>query len=86
MEEQNFSNYKFGLWKKWFWVGIALAIINIIAGLVYGVALAIEKDHRKEGIIIIVVAIVWFIFAGFFLGPWLRNIGIIPNYQLLITK
>ena len=76
MEQNNFK-----LWTKWFWVGVALAVINAIAGLVYGIALAIEKDKRKEGIIIIAVAIIWFIFAGYFLGPWLVKIGIIPHYQ-----
>ena len=76
-------NDKFTLGKKWFWIGVVLAIINIIAGLVYGIALAIEKDKRKEGYIIIAVAIVWYIFAGFFLGPWLTNAGVIPHYQML---
>jgi len=83
MEEQNFSNSQFGLWKKWFWIGIVVAIFNIITGLVYGIALVLEKDKRKEGIIIIVITIVWFIFVNYFLAPWLINAGILPHMLLM---
>lgn len=81
--EQNISNDKFKLWNKWFWIGIVVAISNIIAGLVYGIALAIEKDRRKEGIIIVIVAIGWLIFTNYILGPWLLESGLLPRYQLL---
>jgi hypothetical protein len=83
MEEQNFSNSQFGLWKKWFWIGIVVAITSVVAGLVYGIALELEKDRRKEGIIIIIFAIVWFIFANYFLGPWLVNAGILPHTLIM---
>jgi len=83
MPDQISSNNRFGLWKKWFWIGIVIAIINVTAGLVYGIALALEKENRKSGIIIIAVAIMWFIFAGYFLGPWLVKSGVLPNYQML---
>jgi hypothetical protein len=84
MEEQNFSNSQFGLWKKWFWIGIVVAISNMVAGLVYGIALLVGKDrHKKEGIIIIVVAIAWFIFARLVLGPWLVNVGLLPHTLIM---
>ncbi|MBU0998921.1 hypothetical protein KKG24_01240 [Patescibacteria group bacterium] len=81
--EQNISNDNFKLWTKWFWIGIVIAILSMVSGIVYGIALSLEKDYRKEGIIIIVVAIAWFLFAMFILGPWLKSVGVLPNYQLL---
>lgn len=53
------------------------------AGLIYGIALMIEKERRKEGAAIAVFAVVWFIFAVFVLGPWLTKKGILPQYKLL---
>ncbi len=74
---------KFKLGKKWFWVGIVVSTLNVVAGLVYGIALMIEKERRKEGAVIAVFAIVWAVFAVFVLGPWLVNSGILPQYKLL---
>jgi len=83
MNDQYFSNSQFGLGRKWFWIGVVIAIANMVAGLVYGIALMVEKDRRKEGLIIVIFAIAWYFFAGYFLGPWLVNAGILPHYQLL---
>ncbi len=44
---------KFKLYKKWFWVGIIVGFFNLLAGIVYGIALVIEPEHRKEGLIIV---------------------------------
>jgi hypothetical protein len=80
------NNGQFKLGKKWFWIGMAVALFNVMGGLVYGIALLLEKEHRKEGAIIIVFAIIWFIFSGWFLGPWLMKTGILPQYRLLKTN
>jgi ABC-type transport system involved in cytochrome c biogenesis permease subunit len=58
---------KFKLGKKWFWIGIVTAFLNIIAGLVYGIALTFEKEHRREGLVIIGFVVLWGIvlFAAF---------------------
>jgi len=83
MIDQFFSNSQFGLWRKWFWIGIVAAFSNVIVGLVYGIALAVEKDRRNEGLIIIAVAIAWFCLTFFFLSGWLVEAGLLPKYQLL---
>ena len=60
MDEQIFStttDTRFKLWSKWFWIGIVVSIPSVVAGLVYGIALVLEKSRRKEGIIIIAFAI-----------------------------
>ncbi len=72
--------------KKWFWIGIVVSLLNIVGGLVYGIALAIEKDHRKEGLIIIVFAIVWAVAGYFFIGPLLIKFGLVPKYTLMRLK
>lgn len=68
---------KFKLGKKWFWIGIVISIFNAAAGLVYGIALAIEKEHRKEGLIIIAWAIVWALAIFLLIGPYLIKSRII---------
>jgi len=77
---------QFGLYKKWFWMGIVMSLFNVVAGLIYGVAVVVDKDHRKEGAILIVFALFWFFFSAYFLGPWLMKKGIIPQYRLLRVK
>jgi ABC-type spermidine/putrescine transport system permease subunit I len=89
MNDQFFSNSQFGLWKKWFWMGIVATILSPIVGLVYGIALATEQDRKKEGLIIIVIAVIWLalvVFFAFFLGPWLVRSGTVPHYQLILVK
>lgn len=44
---------KFRLFGKWFWIGVVVAFLNSLAGLIYGVALVLEPNHRKEGAILI---------------------------------
>ena len=85
MDEQNVSNNRFGMWKKWFWIGIVISIVNALTGLIYGIALAMEKDSRKEGIVIIVFAVIWFVIWLMTL-PMLTKLGILPQYQLVQVK
>lgn len=64
---------KFKLGKKWFWIGIIVAVLNGFAGLIYGIALAVEKERRKEGLIIAVLSIIWTLVLFFFLVPNLQK-------------
>ena len=73
---------KFKLGKKWFWIGIIISIFNIVGGLVYGIVLLLEKNHRKEGIIIIAWAIIWTLFSFFVIGPYLVKSGLLPQFQI----
>lgn len=81
-QDQTLNSYEgqggFSLGKKWFWVGVILAL-NTYAGLVYGVALILEPKHRKEGLIILAITVVW-TWVGFqFIGPWLQEMGYLPK-------
>jgi di/tricarboxylate transporter len=77
---------KFKLGKKWFWVGIVVSTLNIVAGLVYGITLVIEKDHRKEGLIIMAWAIFWALISFFVIGPYLVKSGLLPKFQIIQTS
>lgn len=64
MDQKNVSSHgdvsiadKFKLGKKWFWIGIAIALFNILSGLVFGIALMMEKKYRREGLIITLIAV-----------------------------
>jgi len=83
MTDQTIVGDRFGLGRKWFWIGIAVAFtsVNVVAGLIYGIALAVEKDHRSEGAIIIVFTLVWFAVATLWLGPLLVDSGFLPDLQ-----
>lgn len=85
MEEQIISmddKFKFG--KKWFWIGILMGL-NAASGLIFGVALILEKRHRKEGLIIIIWSIVWLLIQIYIIGPWLTKTGLMPNFQMIKT-
>ncbi|MEK7590365.1 MAG: hypothetical protein AAB454_01495 [Patescibacteria group bacterium] len=64
---------KFKLYKKWFWIGIAVGFFNTFAGLVYGIALMVEPEHRKEGFIIIL----WSFISLAILTTILRKTGLV---------
>ncbi|KKS25694.1 MAG: hypothetical protein UU85_C0001G0124 [Candidatus Wolfebacteria bacterium GW2011_GWA2_42_10] len=69
--------------KKWFWVGMAMGFFNLAAGLVYGIVLALEKEHRQEGLIIIGWTIAWTLIGFFLIGPWLVKSGYMPRFQMI---
>jgi len=69
---------KFGLGKKWFWIGIVCGF-HIGFGLIYGISLAFEKKFRKEAIIIIAWTIVWFVLQSQLLVPFLQTRGLYPT-------
>ncbi len=71
---------RFKLYNKWFWIGIVMGL-NPIFGLVYGIALLVEKDHRKEGMIVIIWTIVWAVIS-YYLSIWLVKQGYLPTYQM----
>jgi len=48
---------KFKLGKKWFWIGLVISLLNVLSGLIFGIALMIEKKYRREGLIITLVAV-----------------------------
>ncbi len=77
---------QFALFKKWFWIGIVMSLFNVVGGLVYGIAVLMDKDTRKEGAILVAFSLVWFFFSAYVLGPWLIKSGILPQYRLLKVK
>lgn len=68
---------KFKLFKKWFWVGIAVGLLNVLAGLVYGIAVMMEPEHRKEGVIIVAWSVISFILI-FYIVSNIENSGLLP--------
>lgn len=82
MTEELFSNECFTLGKKWFWVALAAALFSAAAGLIFGISLLTEKNRRKEGIILIVFAIVCYLAKNLWLYPWLMSSGVMP-YRII---
>ncbi|MBI5306728.1 hypothetical protein HZB04_04075 [Candidatus Wolfebacteria bacterium] len=74
---------KFKLGKKWFWIGIVVATLNVVAGLVYGIAILTEKDRRNEGLIIIAWAIIWALIGFFIIGPFLVKSELFPKIKII---
>ncbi|MFC1700977.1 hypothetical protein ACFLZ0_02470 [Patescibacteria group bacterium] len=75
--EENNKEDKFNLTskKKWFWVGLIITLINpIFSGLVIGSAFLSEPELKKQGKIIIALAIIWGVVALFF-TRWLFSKG-----------
>ncbi len=75
----NFINGKFSLGKKWFCIGIAVGFFSVFSGLIYGIALILEKEYRKEGALIIAFSIIWKIFIFSFIVKWfIAKFGFLP--------
>ncbi|OGY63103.1 MAG: hypothetical protein A2745_01645 [Candidatus Harrisonbacteria bacterium RIFCSPHIGHO2_01_FULL_44_13] len=75
---------KFQLYRKWFWVGIAVGALNMLLGIIYGIAVWTEPPgHRKEGVIIIFWSVLAFLFLYYVVGPWLAELGVLPNLVLV---
>lgn len=75
---------RFKLGKKWFWIGVILSLLQPLAGLVFAIALVLEKDHRKEGGILIIVSLVIGI-GGYYFQQYLTAQGIYipPRFQFI---
>jgi hypothetical protein len=76
-------NDKFKLLGKWFWIGIIIGFLNPVAGVIFGLALAFEKEHRKEGTIITLFALACFTLR-YSLYIWLANSGYLPQQTNLL--
>ncbi|MEK7658191.1 MAG: hypothetical protein AAB366_03350 [Patescibacteria group bacterium] len=75
----NLINGKFSFGKKWFCIGIVAGFFSVFAGLIYGIALILEKEYRKEGATIIVFSIIWKILFFWFIIPWfIEKYGFLP--------
>ena len=64
---------------KWFWMGIVIALISPIAGLVLAVSFWTESELKKQGKIIFIFSIIWRIIF-IFLTNWLIKQGYLPSY------
>lgn len=67
------------IFKKWFWLGATISILNGAAGLLMGLALMTESDKRKQGIAVIIWAILFFLSVPY-INQWLNqhNAVLIP--------
>lgn len=73
---------KFKLYKKWFWVGMIMGLLNGFAGIVYGIALAFEPEHRQEGTIIAIFSLAITILAVTAVR-YLQIKGVLPPTPML---
>jgi len=65
--------------QKFFWMGITVALISPIAGIILGVAFWTEPELKKQGKSILVFSIIWGIIF-IFLTNWLVEQGYLPSY------
>lgn len=79
-------NNEVKLWRKWFWVGIAIGILSMFTGIlpafIFGIALAFEKGRRKEGLVILLVTVIWFAAMNYLVFPQLMKAGYMSKYQV----
>lgn len=46
--------------KKWFWIGLTITLVNpVFSGLIIGAAFLSEPELKKQGRIIITIAVLW---------------------------
>ncbi len=66
--------------KKWFWMGIVVALISPIAGLVLAITFWTEPGFKRQGRTILIFSIIWGIIF-IFLTDWLVKQGYLPDYS-----
>jgi hypothetical protein len=71
------TNLKYN--QKWLWLGVVIALVSPISGLILGIAFWTESKLKKEAKIILAIAIVWGIVA-IYLSQWLTEQGYLPAY------
>ncbi len=69
--------------KKWFWIGIVITIMNQTAGVIYGVALLLEPPYKREGRIILVWNVVYWLLKIIILY-WLIKNGLISDSPIYL--
>ena len=82
MEEQ-IVNDLFKMSKKGFWVGMGVGLFSLLAGLTFGISLVIEKEYRKEGLLVIIFSLLCFFIKIFIFIPWMMSLGILPQAGLV---
>lgn len=65
--------------QKWLWLGIVIALISPIAGIVLAIAFLNENELKKEAKIILGFAIIWGI-CSVYLLRWMTEQGYMPDY------
>lgn len=67
--------------KKWAWIAILVAApLASLAGLVIGIALLFEPEHRKWGWLLIFWTIIWNVLMWFLISWFISN-GYLPQWQ-----
>ena len=64
--------------KKWFWIGIVLTIMDQTAGVIYGIALLLEPPYKREGRIILIWNVFFFLLKVIVIYLLFKN-GLIPD-------
>jgi hypothetical protein len=64
--------------KKWFWLGIAIALLSPFSGLLFGIVLWTEPEFKKEAKIILAISLIWGLLF-IFLYNWLVEQGYLPG-------
>ena len=80
-EPSSDNSISLGSRKRWFWIALIITLLNpVFAGLILGVFFLNEKDLKKEGKIILALAIVFGFIHGYLqikLMPWMIDQGFI---------
>lgn len=60
--------------KKWLWLGIIIALLSPISGLILGMFFWTEPELKKQAKIILIVAVIWLPLT-IYLSGWLAEQG-----------
>lgn len=75
--------------RKWFWLGIILCFVAPpVPGLIYGAFMLTEKNSRRDALVIIAWALLWFavVFSAVHYFASSRNLPTLPNSKLLFSQ
>ncbi len=59
--------------QRWFWIAFAITIVSPLAGIILGTAFSLEEDARREGKMILALAVPWLIISLYLLSKALTE-------------
>lgn len=78
IDSQEKTNGVFSFDRKWLLIGVVIALVSPVAGLILGVTFWTEPKLKKEAKVVIALSVIWAVIF-IYLSNWLVEQGYLPR-------